>query len=86
MAIEHIYVVGAGTMGSGIAQTAAVSGYRVTLMDVLPQQMERARDTIKTSVGKLESKGLINHEQKAAALGMEMVSDHEQAGQRGPDH
>ena len=79
MAIEHIYVVGAGTMGSGIAQTAAISGYQVTLMDVLPQQLERARDTIKTSVGKLESKELINPEQKAAALGMEMVPDHERA-------
>ena len=80
MAIQHIYVVGAGTMGSGIAQTAAISGYQVTLMDVLPQQLERASETIKTSVGKLESKGLINPEQKAAALGLEMVSDHGRAG------
>lgn len=81
MAIKQIYVVGAGTMGNGIAQTAAISGYRVTLMDVLPEQLERAGGTIAASVKKLESKGLINAEQKEAALAIEMVTNHERAGE-----
>ena len=36
MDIKHIFIVGAGTMGNGIAQVAATSGYRVTCMDVVP--------------------------------------------------
>lgn len=67
MSIANIFVVGAGTMGNGIAQTAAVAGYHVTLMDVIPQQLERAKNSIAKSVEKLASKGVINEEQKAAA-------------------
>jgi 3-hydroxybutyryl-CoA dehydrogenase len=67
MEIKHIFVVGAGTMGNGIAQTAAVSGFQVTLMDVLPEQLERARTTISKSVEKLASKDLISEERKSAA-------------------
>jgi 3-hydroxybutyryl-CoA dehydrogenase len=66
MEIEHIFVVGAGTMGNGIAQTAAVSGFQVTLMDVLPEQLERARTTISKSVEKLASKDLISEGRKSA--------------------
>ena len=43
MDINNIFVVGAGTMGNGIAQVAATSGYQVTMMDVVPGQVERAR-------------------------------------------
>jgi 3-hydroxybutyryl-CoA dehydrogenase len=67
MEIRHIFVVGAGTMGNGIAQTAAVSGYRVTMMDVIPEQVERGRAAIARSIEKLLSKGVINEEQKQAA-------------------
>ena len=41
--IQKIFIVGAGTMGNGIAQTAAVSGYQVTMMDVVPAQLEHAQ-------------------------------------------
>jgi 3-hydroxybutyryl-CoA dehydrogenase len=68
MQIEHIFVIGAGTMGSGIAQLAATSGYQVSLMDVVPEQLERAHTNIAKSVDKLLSKGTISEEQKAAAL------------------
>ena len=68
MEIKHIFVVGAGTMGNGIAQVAATSGYQVTLMDVVPEQLERARATIARSVEKLASKGALTDEQKSAAL------------------
>jgi 3-hydroxybutyryl-CoA dehydrogenase len=70
MDIRSIFVVGAGTMGNGIAQVAATSGYQVTLMDVVPGQVERAQVTIAKSVDKLLSKGAITEEQKQAALGI----------------
>ncbi|MFZ2095969.1 MAG: 3-hydroxybutyryl-CoA dehydrogenase [Anaerolineales bacterium] len=68
MDIHSIFVVGAGTMGNGIAQVAATSGYQVTMMDVVSGQVERAQATIAKSVDKLLSKGAISEEQKQAAL------------------
>lgn len=75
MAIKHIFVVGSGTMGNGIAQTAATSGYQVTLMDILPEQLERARATISKSTDKLVSKGVLSPEQREAALAIPLVTD-----------
>ena len=74
MDIQHIFVVGAGTMGNGIAQTAAISGFRVTMMDVVPDQLERARTTIARSLEKLASKGVINEDQKKAGMVIAMVT------------
>ncbi len=74
MPIEKLFVVGAGTMGSGIAQTAAVSGYRVTLMDVIPEQLERARAAIARSAGKLYEKERITAGQRDAALAVSAAS------------
>jgi 3-hydroxybutyryl-CoA dehydrogenase len=68
MDIRSIFVVGAGTMGNGIAQVAATSGYHVTMMDVVPGQVERAQATIAKSVEKLLAKGVITVQQKQAAL------------------
>lgn len=73
MDIQRIFVVGAGTMGNGIAQTAAVSGYQVTMMDVIPEQLERGRAAIAKSVEKLASKGAISAEQKNAALNIDLA-------------
>lgn len=63
---KRIYVVGAGTMGSGIAQVAAVSGYHTTIMDVIPEQLVKAKETIQSSVEKLASKGQYSEEQTKA--------------------
>ncbi|HEX9617313.1 MAG TPA: 3-hydroxybutyryl-CoA dehydrogenase [Anaerolineales bacterium] len=79
MDIKHIFVVGAGTMGSGIAQTAAVSGYRVTMMDVVPEQLERGRAAIARSAEKLAAKGTITPGQKEAAVNIAFASDLEPA-------
>lgn len=68
MNIDKVFIVGTGTMGNGIAQTAAVSGYAVTMMDIDPEQIRRAQATIARSVEKLASKGLITSEQREAAL------------------
>jgi 3-hydroxybutyryl-CoA dehydrogenase len=67
MDIKHIFVVGAGTMGNGIAQVAATSGYRVSCMDVVPEALEKAKLTIAKSTAKLVEKGTITPEQKAMA-------------------
>jgi 3-hydroxybutyryl-CoA dehydrogenase len=75
MEIKNVFVVGAGTMGNGIAQTAATRGFNVTLMDVLPEQLEKARSSIKRSVEKLASKGSLTEEAQSAALGIRMVGD-----------
>jgi 3-hydroxybutyryl-CoA dehydrogenase len=68
MDIEHIGVVGAGTMGLGIAQVSATSGYQVTLVDIDAEQLERALAAIEKSVDKLHSKGRLSDEQHAQAL------------------
>jgi 3-hydroxybutyryl-CoA dehydrogenase len=68
MTIEHIAVLGAGTMGNGISQVCATSGYQVILIDVVPGQLERALATINRSVDKLHSKDRLTDEQREAAL------------------
>jgi 3-hydroxybutyryl-CoA dehydrogenase len=72
MDINKILVVGAGTMGNGIAQTAAVSGFEVTMTDV-------AAEAIAKSVDKLAEKGSITAEQKQAALEVATALDLESA-------
>ena len=69
--INKIFVVGAGTMGSGIAQTAAAAGYDVVLMDVDAGQIEKAREVIARSVEKLFQKERISQEGRENALGIE---------------
>jgi 3-hydroxybutyryl-CoA dehydrogenase len=54
---EHVLVVGAGQMGSGIAQTFAASGRRVSLYDAAPGAVERGLETMQKSLAKLAEKG-----------------------------
>jgi 3-hydroxybutyryl-CoA dehydrogenase len=63
-----VCVVGAGQMGSGIAQVAAVAGFDVRLVDVAPQQLERARSGIEGSLTKLVEKGRVEAADADAAL------------------
>jgi len=74
MDIRKIFVLGAGTMGNGIAQVAATSGYRVILMDIESHQLDRAKSMIARSVEKLAGKDLINQEQKQAAFEIELTT------------
>lgn len=77
MTIKHIFVIGAGTMGNGIAQVAGTSGYQVTCMDVMPAALEKARATIAKSTEKLLEKGRLTAEQKAGADSIQFVSSYE---------
>ncbi|WP_258394653.1 3-hydroxyacyl-CoA dehydrogenase NAD-binding domain-containing protein, partial [Burkholderia multivorans] len=56
MAIETVGVVGAGTMGNGIAQTAAVAGLNVVMIDVTDAALEKGLATLKGSLERLVSK------------------------------
>jgi 3-hydroxybutyryl-CoA dehydrogenase len=77
MPIQHIFVIGAGTMGNGIAQVAATSGYNATCMDVMPAALERARAAIAKSTSRLLEKGTINADQKAGADRISFVSSYD---------
>jgi 3-hydroxybutyryl-CoA dehydrogenase len=67
--IKHVGVIGAGTMGNGIAQVFAQSGFSVTLIDVARPMLERARTTIEKSLGKFVEKGRMTASDRDAALG-----------------
>lgn len=55
--VQHIGVVGSGSMGNGIAQVAAQAGYQTTLFDIADNQLEKAMGTIQKSLAKLAEKG-----------------------------
>ena len=69
MDIEELGVVGAGTMGAGIAQVAAQRGYRVTLVDVSRDQLRRALTSISGSLERRVTKGQLTEADKSDTLG-----------------
>lgn len=75
MTIKNIFVIGAGTMGNGIAQVAATAGYQVTCMDVMPAALEKAKAAINKSTEKLVEKGKLTAQQKASADAIQYVSN-----------
>lgn len=81
MNIQSIFVIGAGAMGSGIAQVAATSGYTVTCMDVMPGALEKAKTTIAESTAKLADKGRITAQQKQAADSIRFVNGMDSMGE-----
>ena len=66
--IKTIGVIGAGTMGNGIAQVFAQSGFTVTLVDVAQPLLDRARTTIEKSLGKFVEKGKLAAADRDASL------------------
>ena len=69
MDIKTIGVVGAGTMGNGIAQVFAQAGLDVQLVDVARPMLDRARGTIEKSLGKFVEKGTLTSADRDATLG-----------------
>ena len=67
--IKLIGIVGAGTMGNGIAQVFAQSGYSVMLVDVAQPMLDRARTTIEKSLAKFVEKSRLTASDRDAALG-----------------
>jgi 3-hydroxybutyryl-CoA dehydrogenase len=68
MQIKRVGVVGAGTMGNGIAHVFARGGYAVTLYDVEQHFLDRALDVIAKNLARETAKAKITAEQEAAAL------------------
>jgi 3-hydroxybutyryl-CoA dehydrogenase len=68
MTITRVGVVGAGTMGSGIAQVFAQAGYHVQLVDLAQPMLDRAQQSIATSLVKFVEKGKITAAARDAAL------------------
>ena len=67
--IKTVGVIGAGTMGNGIAQVFAQSGFTVRLHDASAPAMDRALQTIDRSLSKFVEKGKLTAENRDAALG-----------------
>ncbi len=68
MNIKTVGVVGAGTMGNGIAQVCAAAGLKVTLQDIGDEHLERGLATITTSLDRLIKKEKIGEDEKKATL------------------
>ena len=68
MNIKQIGVIGAGTMGNGIAQVFSHAGFDVRLVDAAPQALDRARLMIDKSLGKFVEKGRLSAADRDAAL------------------
>ncbi|AEG14816.1 3-hydroxybutyryl-CoA dehydrogenase [Desulfofundulus kuznetsovii DSM 6115] len=68
MDVQKVMVVGAGQMGSGIAQVAAVAGCRVILNDIKDEFVQRGLSNIEKNLSRDVSKGRLQEDQKAEIL------------------
>jgi 3-hydroxybutyryl-CoA dehydrogenase len=68
MDVKNVSIIGAGTMGGGIAQVFAQAGYSVKLIDVEQSFLDRARATIEKNLDRLIKKERLSAEQKERAL------------------
>ncbi|HXM39296.1 MAG TPA: 3-hydroxybutyryl-CoA dehydrogenase [Gemmatimonadales bacterium] len=67
--MSRVAVVGAGTMGNGIAHVFAQSGWTTTLIDVAADPLARALKTIEANIARLVKKGAVSGEQGAETIG-----------------
>ncbi len=68
MNIKTVGVIGAGTMGNGIAQVCAVAGLKVTMQDIGEAQVKNGIETISTSLDRMIKKEKISTDDKQATL------------------
>src|SRR5260221_10492368 len=68
MIFQTVGIIGAGTMGNGIAQVCAVAGLAVTMVDVSAAAIKGGLDSINRSLDRLVTKGNLKAEGKRAAL------------------
>jgi 3-hydroxybutyryl-CoA dehydrogenase len=67
--MKNITVIGSGTMGNGIAHVFAQKGFKVSLVDINEQALQRALATIEKNMDRQISKGILQEEDKKNALG-----------------
>ncbi|MBW8360514.1 MAG: 3-hydroxybutyryl-CoA dehydrogenase [Weeksellaceae bacterium] len=65
---KQIVIIGAGTMGNGIAHTFAQTGFKVSLVDVSQEALDRGLKTITANLDRIIAKGNLTEEQKSATL------------------
>ena len=65
--VETVGVIGAGTMGSGIAQVSAQAGYQVVLRDIEKEYLDRGFETIDDSLGRFVERDTVSQEEADAA-------------------
>ena len=81
MEIKTVGIVGAGQMGSGIAQVAAQAGLAATLYDIAPPIIDRARQGMEKSLARLEEKGKLGKQTAADVLNrLKMTTSFEDLG------
>lgn len=66
--IKSIGIVGAGTMGSGIAQMSAMAGYQTTIFDIQEDALDKAKTAVTKNLEKGIEKGKVSQDQKDACL------------------
>ncbi|MBD0823042.1 3-hydroxybutyryl-CoA dehydrogenase [Aestuariibaculum marinum] len=66
--MKHIAVIGAGTMGNGIAHTFAQNGYKVNLVDINEASLERGLTTISKNLDRMIAKDVISEGEKSETL------------------
>jgi 3-hydroxybutyryl-CoA dehydrogenase len=66
--VKNISVIGAGTMGNGIAHVFAQNGFSVTLIDIYPSSLKNAIDTIEKNLDRMVAKSLIDASLKTETL------------------
>ncbi|WP_294243906.1 3-hydroxyacyl-CoA dehydrogenase NAD-binding domain-containing protein, partial [uncultured Chryseobacterium sp.] len=67
--MQNIVVIGAGTMGNGIAHTFAQSGFTVKLVDVSQEALDKGLTTITANLDRIIAKGNLTEQQKTETLG-----------------
>lgn len=79
MSMQHIAVIGAGTMGNGIAQVCAVAGFDVTLLDISDTALERGMATVRKNLERQVTKQTVAADVAEAALGrISVTTDYDQ--------
>lgn len=68
--IDNVGIIGAGTMGNGIAQACALTGVRVVMIDVAQSAIEKGLSTVSASMDRLIKKGKLSPQQKDEALAL----------------
>ena len=69
MAIETVGIIGAGQMGSGIAQVAATAGYKVLLYDISADRIEKGLATVSGNLARMVAHDNLTEDARKAALG-----------------
>lgn len=67
--IRRVGVIGAGQMGNGIAHVCSLAGYEVVLVDVKPEALKKALDTINRNMERQVKRSVLSEQERDAAIG-----------------